>query len=114
VEVKDGPLLLTVTDIGSTRSIAARGELDLSNVATLERLLATLEAEGAEAILLDLEALEFIDSSGMALLINTYKRLSADGGAGLRIVPSRALGVCRVFTATGLDQALPFIEAPTG
>lgn len=108
-EIKDGPLALTITTLGSTRTVTARGELDLSNVQTLEDLLGDLERDGAEVIVLDLEALEFIDSSGLALLINTHKHLNRDGRGCLRIVPAQAVGVQRVLAATGLDTTLPFI-----
>jgi anti-sigma B factor antagonist len=109
-EIKDGPLVLTTTETGSTRTVATTGELDLSNVGTLAGLLDELESDGAEAILIDLEALEFIDSAGLALLVQSHKRLNCDGQARLRLVPARALGVRRVLALTGLDEQLPFVE----
>jgi anti-anti-sigma factor len=101
--------MLSVTTIGAARTVAVAGELDLSNAHTLQELLDDLDREGAELIVLDLEALEFIDSSGMALLVNSHKRLN--GGSGcLRLIPSRVDGVRRVLAATGLDTTLPFVE----
>lgn len=116
-DLRDGPLLLSVNSIGATRTVTAAGELDLANARTLEGLLEELERERADVIVLDLEALEFIDSTGMALLINCHKRLNNGGGSCLRLIPSRADGVRRVLAATGLDTALPFVEqkaAPPG
>lgn len=113
-KINAGPLTLTVTEVGSTRGVAAEGELDLSNVTALARLLDELEQEGAEAIVLDLEALEFIDSTGLALLLRSHQRLNRDGGTRLRLVASRATAVRRVFAVTGLDESLPFVADGLG
>lgn len=109
-DLRDGPLALSVTTIGATRSVTLTGELDLANVRTLQSLLDEFERDGAEVIVLDLEALEFIDSTGMALLVNGHKRLNGKGEGCLRLIPARADGVRRVLAATGLDATLPFVE----
>lgn len=111
VEIKDGPLGLTVTSIGSTRTVTTSGELDLSNVGALAGVLDDLDREGAQAIVLDLGLLEFIDSSGLALLVRSHKRFNPDGSDRcLRLLPAQANGVRRAFSITGLDETLPFSE----
>lgn len=113
VEIKDGPFGLTVTSSGSTRTVVASGELDLSNVGTLAGVIDDLDREGAEAIVIDLGPLEFIDSTGMSLLVISHRRFNLDGGRSLRLLPARANAVCRVLRLTGLDEALPFSEQAT-
>jgi anti-anti-sigma factor len=109
VERRAGPLVLAVAESGSTRTISAKGEMDLSNAGVLQDLLEELHGDGAETIVLDLQALEFIDSTGLALLINWHNRLN-DGRLNFRLIPSRALGVCRVMDLTGLTENLPFLD----
>ncbi len=109
-DLRDGPLTLSVNTIGANRTVAAAGELDLSTVSTLETLLGEFERDGADLIVLDLSSLEFIDSSGLALLVNCHKRLNANGHGCLRLIAARADGVRRVLAATGLDTALPFVD----
>ena len=109
-ELRHGPLGATVTRIGPISTIALRGELDLSNVEVVSRLLDEFETAGDETIVVDLEQLEFIDSSGIAMLVNAHLQLDISGPGRLRIVPSRAAAVARMFRLTGLDERLPFVS----
>lgn len=108
-EVRAGPLHVTVAQTSSICTLSLRGELDLSNVEAVGGLLSEFEAGDGEVIVLDLVELEFIDSTGIALLIDAHRRLEADARL-LRIVPSRATAVRRIFTITGLDEKLPFVS----
>jgi anti-sigma B factor antagonist len=107
-EITSGLLRATIARSEAVSSVALSGELDLANVAVLNHILAEL-GEDAETVVVDLAALEFIDSSGIAALINAQRRLcDGNGGAGrLRVVPSRAEAVRRVFAITGLEGRFP-------
>jgi anti-anti-sigma factor len=106
-DISDGTLAVRTSTEGDTCRVALRGELDLANAATAEAALE--EALGGEQqVLVDLSELEFIDSTGIALLVSALTR---DGdGAGLRFVPSRSPAVTRVLELTGLADRLPFDE----
>lgn len=68
--------------IASTETgLAASGEID---VHTAPALAAAIDAAGPD-VQLDLSAVEFVDSSGLRVLIDSHQRLS-DAGGGLRIV----------------------------
>ena len=56
------------------RTIALIGELDLATAPTLERELQDAEAANAPVIVLDLRELEFIDSTGLQLIIDAHRR----------------------------------------
>lgn len=110
-DIKDGPFGVAISSIGSTRTVTTTGELDLSNVGTLSGVLDDLYREGAETIVLDLGLLDFIDSSGLALLVLSHKRFNLSGGdCCLRLLPAQADSVRRTFALTGLDEGLPFSE----
>jgi anti-anti-sigma factor len=105
-EMHDGTLTIRVSDDGSSCTFALAGELDLANAATLSAALEQAASEGDEALIIDMSELEFIDSTGIALLVATHRRLT--GSDRLSLVPSRTSAVRRVMALTGLDAALPF------
>jgi anti-anti-sigma factor len=47
----------------------------------------------------------FVDSSGLGVLVGTYKRLREDGNGSIKIVGAQA-SVRKVFEITGLESAL--------
>jgi anti-sigma B factor antagonist len=106
-EVRDGTLTIRVAAAGSARTIALAGELDMANASTLASELERAEGEGATSIVVDMRALEFIDSTGIAVLVAAHRRLN-DGAERIRMVKSEAIEVQRVMDVTGLDRELPF------
>lgn len=100
---QDGLLTVEQLDEGERIRLALLGELDLSNAATVEAKLA--EALIAERpVLVDLSRLEFLDSTGISILVLAMQRPDA---RLLTFVPSKAPGVRRVLQMTGLDDKLP-------
>lgn len=108
-EIRDGTLTLKAREGDSGCTLALAGELDLANAESLSGELAKLETSEAP-LEIDLSKLEFIDSTGIAILVGAYQRL----GERLRLVPSTAPDVQRVMSLTGLDAALPFAASPDG
>jgi anti-sigma B factor antagonist len=85
------------------------GELDLASVARAEADLTRAEREGA-GLVLDLRALEFIDSTGLRLVVRAAGRLHERGG---RLVVARGpRAVHRVFELAGLDGRLEMTDDP--
>jgi anti-sigma B factor antagonist len=102
-EMQDGTLTLRASEEESLRTLALSGELDMSNAPSVSSELERLEASGA-AVRIDLSQLEFIDSTGLAILVGAHQRL----GDRLTLVRSGAPAVDRVLALTGLDEKLPF------
>src|SRR4051794_24963641 len=88
---------------GERLLIACTGELDLTTAPELEELLITSAPYGE--LELDLAHLEFIDSSGLRLLLSERERMGRSGGV-LRVVGARG-AVARVFALSGLEAELP-------
>ena len=109
-EVRNGPLRAAVAEIGSVCTISLSGELDHSSVETLKKLLVEFEAGASETIVFDLDGLDFVDSAGIAVLLDAHLRLEGGGVRQMRIVPSSDASVRRIFTITGLDDRLPFVS----
>lgn len=82
------------------------GELDVASAPILEKQLKRLQWAGAAAIVVDLSGLDFIDSTGLHVLLLASRR-APDGQLTL-LRGSR--NVHRVFELTGTDDLLPFAD----
>jgi anti-anti-sigma factor len=89
-----------VVDASGLSVITIAGEVDTSNVASVEAELERVTGSAPELLVFDLSALEFIDSSGIALLLRSAGKV---GRLELRN-PSGV--VQRVIEATGLSDVL--------
>jgi len=88
--------------------VALKGELDLSTVGKVEEELKSLEASGADLIVLDLSRLSFLDSTGLRCLVTADQRAKE---AGRRLVLVRGPdAVQRVFTITRLEERLEMVD----
>ncbi|NUR09553.1 MAG: STAS domain-containing protein [Nocardioidaceae bacterium] len=98
---------------GSTLVLSGRGEIDLGTLDVLDEELAKAVQDDAQAVVVDLTGVGFIDSTGLGVLVNAHKRLVAAGKAlTLRIVaPSEML---KLFTLTGLDQLFTIEQVAKG
>ena len=86
--------------------IELSGELDLDGAPQLEEELRSAESGDATAIVVDLSGLEFIDSTGIRLLVLAAERLP-EGRLSLLRGPAQ---VHRVFELTDLADRLPFAD----
>ena len=102
------PFQVQVGDLEhGVRTISVQGELDLSTAPQLEGPLEETLATGEGSVLIDLSSCEFIDSTGIALIVRAWQRLdSAEGGRGLFIC-SHNDQVRRVLEITGLELSIP-------
>src|SRR5919197_333407 len=99
-----------VTTNGSTVTVAFSGELDISRAEEVERELERIESDGPELLVFDLRGLEFLDSTGLRLLLGADSRARREGRRVV-IVPGPE-SVHRVFRIPLLDRRLEFAEDP--
>jgi anti-sigma B factor antagonist len=93
---------------GVVHTICVEGELDLATAADLERELTRAEDSDAQSIVLDLSGLQFIDSTGVRLLLRAHARSREDSNR-LALLRGPA-AVQRVFDLTGILDLLPFAD----
>jgi anti-sigma B factor antagonist len=108
-QVQDGLLKVSRADEGAHVRLTLSGELDLSNAPTLEVSL-DRAIDSGKKVLVDLDGLEFIDSTGLALIVRLLGRTDAER---FSFVPSRSAGVRRVLNLTGLDERMVIATTPT-
>jgi anti-sigma B factor antagonist len=80
--------------------VAVSGEVDVATAPSLRARLVELIAEGKVNILVDLEGVDFLDSTGLGVLVSTVKRVRSDGG-DLSLVCANQ-HILKVFEITGL------------
>jgi len=85
--------------------VAVSGELDMASAPVLRSAISTALDAGAQHLWVDLCATEFMDSSGIHLLIDTHQRVQ-DLGRRLAIVCPPG-PVRRVFDVVGVADQLP-------
>jgi anti-sigma B factor antagonist len=104
----------------ATRTVAEHtvlevgGEVDVYTAPRLRERLVELVDAGARDVVVDLGGVEFLDSTGLGVLVGAMKRLrQANGTFGL-VCSKEAL--LKIFRITALDQVFPIyptIEAAT-
>jgi len=108
-EVADGMLVVRSSKNGGSRVVAFAGELDLANASTAEVALERSLEDPAARVVVDMRELEFIDSTGIAMLVAA---LSNDAsGKRVSFIPSSFPAVTRVLGLTGLAERLPLAKA---
>jgi anti-anti-sigma factor len=93
---------------GDRSVLLLRGELDLATIDGVRARLDALQAE-RRAVVLDLNELSFMDSTGIRLVLQAAQDAERTGWDFSITRGSRA--VRRVFAAAGIEDRLPFAQA---
>jgi anti-sigma B factor antagonist len=91
--------------------LTLRGELDLATAPELEQLVNERLDSGQEVVV-DLRALEFMDSSGIRVLVAAHARA---GRGGIRVIvvrPAPSSAVAKIVEVSGLDGELNLVDDP--
>ncbi|WP_100407101.1 anti-sigma F factor antagonist [Bacillus solitudinis] len=103
-------LLIDLERKGSVLLVRLEGELDHH---TAEELRGKIEAHLADAdilhILLNLEQLSFMDSSGLGVILGRYKQIKGNGGE--MVVCAISPAVKRLFEMSGLFKIIRLEES---
>jgi anti-sigma B factor antagonist len=91
---------------GATRTITARGELDVAVTETLAAAMRRALGDAPEIVVLDLSSVTFIDAAGVRAVVSAHRRAQARS-AEVTIIPAPT-AVHRVFVLVGVASALPF------
>ena len=91
------------------QAVNVSGELDQATVPELQRVLAAaLDSHNGGAVFLDLSDCDFIDSTGLSLLVQAERRLT-DETRGFAICCPKP-EVKRLLELTGIDEAVGMFE----
>jgi anti-sigma B factor antagonist len=85
--------------------VSVRGEIDVYTAPSLRERLNELVASGHYDLIVDLEGVEFLDSTGLGVLVGGLKRVRSHDGT-LRLVCAQEK-ILKVFRITGLTKVFP-------
>jgi anti-sigma B factor antagonist len=90
---------------GTQCEITLRGEVDVYTAPKLKEALVSAIEGGCANVVVDLDGISFIDSSGLGVLVSALRRARERDGA-VRIVCTRE-NILKIFRITGLDKVFP-------
>ena len=100
---------LEVEERGEVSVLAVSGEVDVATVPRLREQLHALVASGTPRIVVDLDAVDFLDSTGLGVLVGALKRVRNNGGELALVCTSPRIR--KVFEVTGLTGHLTIFDS---
>jgi anti-sigma B factor antagonist len=108
----DVDLTLATNEVEGATIIAVGGEIDVYTAPKLRDKITELVAEGVYDIIVDMEAVEFLDSTGLGVLVGGLKKVRAhDGSLQLICTQDRLL---KIFRITGLAKVFVIHDSADG
>lgn len=105
-------LTLATQEVDGTAVVSVGGEIDVYTAPKLRDEISSIVSNGTYRILIDMEKVEFLDSTGLGVLVGGLKKVrSYDGSLELVCNQERLL---KIFRITGLSKVFvihPSIEA---
>ena len=95
---------------GAAAVVAVSGELDLASGPELEAELDQLTGPDIQLVVIDLRALDFMDSTGLSILVRAHQRLAGEGCEMGLVKGSQQ--VQRLLDLTGVAERLRLVDAP--
>lgn len=102
-------LTLSTRREGDRTVVVVGGEIDVYTAPKLREQLVELETAGQHDLVVDLEQVEFLDSTGLGVLVGGLKRVRAHDGS-LRLVCTQER-ILKVFRITGLTKVFPIHDS---
>lgn len=102
------PFGTTLEPHRETIVVKARGEIDTATAGQLGKQLRELLDAGFRRVVLDLRAVDFIDSTGLRAILETHAA-SRGTGVGFALIQGRP-DARRLFEVTGAAAELEFVE----
>ncbi len=91
--------------------LTLRGELDLATASELENAALPVIRDGG-SVVIDLRGLEFIDSSGVRVLVAGHAAARLSGGMLTIVRAPTDSAVDRVIAIAGITEALDMVDQP--
>ena len=101
-------LTVKVEEQGASRVVRLSGECDIASAPQLQEALKSMRGPDITEVIVDATELDFMDSTGLGVVMGALKRLKESGGT-LKIAGARG-PVRRVLEVTGLDRVIPLFE----
>jgi anti-sigma B factor antagonist len=95
-------LSLATREVAGHAVVEVRGEVDVYTSSVLRERLVELIVGGAKRVVVDLDRVDFLDSSGLGVLVGALRRLRTAGGELSLVCSNEKL--LKIFRITALDR----------
>src|ERR671928_857282 len=102
---------ISLAEIDGRAHVTLRGELDLATAPELEQLL-TERIDASQEVVVDLRGLEFMDSSGIRVLVAAHTRAGRTGTRVFIVRPEPDSAVAKIIAVAGLERELNILDDP--
>jgi anti-sigma B factor antagonist len=100
---------IDVSRRGDATVLSLTGDIDIHTAPELRDRLAQLHSDGAADVVVDLSAVNFLDSSALGAFVAAHHELAEKGGS-LKLAAPRS-HVLKVFQITRLAEVIPLFES---
>jgi len=90
---------------GEASVVSLRGEIDVYTAPRLRQALIDLVEGGAKDIVVDMDRVDFLDSTGLGVLVGGLKRVKSNEGEMKLVVTQDR--IMKIFDITGLAKVFP-------
>lgn len=102
-------LALSARSVHGCTVLEVSGEIDVYTAPSLREKIVALVDEGTTILIVDLSNVEFLDSTGLGVLVGALKRLRGLGG-GFSLVSDQER-LLKIFRITGLDRVFTIYDS---
>jgi anti-anti-sigma factor len=102
---------ISAADRDGRAHLTLRGELDLATAPELEELV-NERIDSSQEVVIDLRGLDFMDSSGIRVLVAAHARAGRTGTRLFIVRPEPASAVAKIVEVAGLDRELNLLDDP--
>lgn len=98
---------ITVEKHGDWTVVAVSGEVDVATAPSFRQSATEVLDSGVTKLIIDMTPIDFIDSSGLGVLIGVRKRVEDINGELVLVAPQRQVN--RLFDITGLTDVFTIV-----
>ena len=102
-------LTIVTRDADGTTIVAVEGEIDVYTAPKLRDKITELVGDGVYHLIIDMEGVEFLDSTGLGVLVGGLKKVRAHNGSLQLICTQERL--LKIFRITGLAKVFTIHES---
>ena len=105
------PFAIEVQERDGRVDVTPRGELDMASAPELEQAIMPRLEQGTW-VLLDLRSLDFIDSSGLRVVVGAHRSAEERGGRFTCVRGATGTTVHRIVEIAGIDGVIEMVDDP--
>ena len=102
---------ISADERGGFAHLTLRGELDLATAPELEQLV-NERLDAGQPVVVDLRRLQFMDSSGIRVLVAAHARAKRVGSRITVVRPEPGSVVAKIVEVAGIDGELDIVDDP--